>query len=74
MAGRCASCDRTVHGTVRVMPAAAMMGQAAGTAAVQSLRTGQPAADLDTAQLVRTLREDGACLPQGELSKEMTRA
>jgi hypothetical protein len=74
VAGRCASCDRTVHGSLRVMPAAAMMGQAAGTAAVQSLRTGQSAGDLDTGQLVRTLRESGAHLPQEELSKEMTRA
>ena len=73
VAGRCASCDRTVHGSLRVMPAAAMMGQAAGTAAVQSLDTGQPANDLDTARLVTTLRENGAYLPQPELSLRMTR-
>jgi hypothetical protein len=51
-----------------------MMGQAAGTAAVQSIRTGQPACDLDTAKLVQTLREAKANLPQPELSKRMTRA
>jgi hypothetical protein len=50
-----------------------MMGQAAGTAAVQSIRTGRPACDLDTQQLVETLREAGAYLPQKELSKTMTR-
>jgi len=50
-----------------------MMGQAAGSAAVQSLRTGQPACDLDTAKLVETLRANGAYLPQTELRKTMTR-
>lgn len=73
VAGRCNSSDIRVHGSIRVMPAAAMMGQAAGTAAVQSIQTGQPACDLDTARLVETLREAGAYLPQEKLSKSMTR-
>jgi len=47
---------------------------AAGTAAVQSIRTGQPACKLDTEQLVLTLRKAGANLPQANLSKTMTRA
>jgi len=51
-----------------------MMGQAAGTAAVQSIRTKQPANDLDTAELIQTLRKAGAYLPQKETSKKMTRA
>ncbi|MDR1972873.1 MAG: FAD-dependent oxidoreductase [Treponema sp.] len=72
-AGRCASSDVKVHGSIRVMPAAAMMGQAAGTAAVLSVRTGRPAWDLDTRELVETLREAGAYLPQRELSETMTR-
>ena len=50
-----------------------MMGQAAGTAAVQSIHTGQPACDLDTDALVQTLRNAGAYLPQQTLSKKMTR-
>jgi hypothetical protein len=50
-----------------------MMGQAVGTAAVQSMATGQAACDLDTAQLVETLRKAGAYLPQSELRKTMTR-
>ena len=74
VAGRCNSSDVLVHGSIRVMPASAMMGQAVGTAVVQSLRTGQPACDLDTAQLVQTLRQAGAYLPQKELSREMTRS
>jgi hypothetical protein len=74
VAGRCNSSDIQVHGSIRVMPAAAMMGQAAGTAAVQSIATGQPACDLDTAQLVTRLRQGGAYLPQEALDKTMTRS
>jgi hypothetical protein len=50
------------------------MGEAAGTAAVQSIRTGQPACDLDTTELVETLRKAGGYLPQVALSAKMTRA
>ena len=49
-----------------------MTGQAAGTAAVQSIETGQPACELDTARLVETLRRADAYLPQNALSKTMT--
>ena len=73
VAGRCNSSDVRVHGSIRVQPAASMMGQAAGTAAVQSVATGQPACDLDTSALVETLRRAGAYLPQNKLSREMTR-
>jgi ribulose 1,5-bisphosphate synthetase/thiazole synthase len=72
--GRCTSADIKVNGAIRDQPACSMMGQAAGTAAVQSIRTGQPACDLNTAQLVETLRKAGANLPQQTLSKRMTRA
>jgi len=74
VAGRCASSDVKVHGSIRVQPAASMMGQAAGTAAVYSIKTRQPAYDLDTAQLVELLRKAGAYLPQRNLSKKMTRS
>jgi len=73
VAGRCNSSDVKVHGSIRVMPAAALMGQAAGTAAVQSIRTGQPACDLDTETLVETLRANKAYLPQKTVTKSMTR-
>ena len=73
-AGRCVSADVKVQGSIRVQPAASMMGQAAGTAAVQSLKTGQPACDLDTERLISTLRTEGANLPQKKLSKKMTRS
>jgi hypothetical protein len=62
-----------VHGSIRAQSAAYMMGQAAATAAVQSIRTGQPACYLDTRELVMTLRHNGAYLPQETLSREMTR-
>jgi FAD-dependent oxidoreductase family protein len=73
VAGRCASSDVEVHGSIRVQPAASMMGQAAGTAAVQSIQTGKLAPDLDTGLLVKSLREQGAHLPQTELQPAMTR-
>ncbi|SHE72892.1 FAD dependent oxidoreductase [Mariniphaga anaerophila] len=73
VAGCCNSSDIKVHGSIRVQPAASMMGQAAGTAAVQSIKTGQPANDLNTETLVLTLRNEGAILPQKRLSKKMTR-
>ncbi|MEI8342763.1 MAG: FAD-dependent oxidoreductase, partial [Verrucomicrobiota bacterium] len=56
VAGRCNSSDIMVHGAIRDQPAAFMMGEAAGTAAVQSIRTGQLACDLDTELLVESLR------------------
>ena len=74
VAGRCVSADVMVHASLRPQPSCSMMGQAAGTAAVQSIKTGQTANHLDTAVLVKTLREGNAYLPQETLSSEMTRA
>jgi hypothetical protein len=73
-AGRCVSTDLRVNSAIRVQPAAIMMGQAAGTAAVQSIRTRQPAAEINTEVLVATLRKAGAYLPQTKTSKVLTRA
>lgn len=73
VAGRCNSSDLRLHAAIRDQPACYMMGEAAGTAAVQSIRTGQPAADLNTETLVETLRKNGGHLPQTSLSKTMTR-
>ena len=73
-AGRCVSTDVRVNAAIRVQPAAYLMGQAAGTAAVQSIRTGRPAAEIDTEVLVATLRKAGAYLPQTTTSKTLTRA
>src|SRR5688572_24861354 len=73
VAGRCHSSDTKVHGSIRAQSAAYMMGQAAATAACQSLRSGEPAFDLDTQALVESLRSAGAYLPQAALSRRMTR-
>jgi hypothetical protein len=62
VAGRCNSSDIKVNGAMRDQPACYMLGQAAGTAAVQAINTGQTAVDLDTAELVKTLRARGAAL------------
>ncbi len=74
VAGRSNSSDVRAHGSIRVQPACSMMGQAAGTAAVQSISTGQPACELDTQMLVTTLRDAGAYLPQTNLDRNMTRS
>lgn len=74
VAGRCNSSDEKVHGSIRVQPAAVMMGQAAGTAAVQCLRAGVPAYEADTEKLVLELRRQGAYLPQQTLSRKLTAA
>ena len=74
VAGRCTSSDVKVHGAIRDQPACFLMGEAAGTAAVQSIRTGQPACDLDTRKLVETLRAAGGYLPQKKLTEQMTRS
>ena len=50
-----------------------IMGQAAGAAAVQSIRTGRPANDQNAAELVTTLRGAGANLEQTALSATMTK-
>ena len=56
-----------------MMPAAGMMGEAAGAAAVQAIRTGQAACRLDARSLVESLREQNAYLPRKDLSETMTR-
>jgi hypothetical protein len=60
IAGRCHSSDTKVHGSIRAQSAAFLMGQASATAAVQSMRTGEPACDLDTWELVESLRAAGS--------------
>lgn len=73
VAGRSNSSDISVNGAIRAQATCNIMGQGAGTAAVQSIRTGQPANDLNTETLVNTLRDAGVLLPQKTLSKTMTR-
>ena len=73
VAGRCCASDLKVNGAIRDQPACVMMGQAAGTAAVQAIRCKQSAVDIDTRELIETLRADGANLPQRETATLLTR-
>ncbi len=59
IAGRCASTDRVVNATLRVMGYCFMMGQVTGTAAAQSVRESKAAADISIADLQRNLATDG---------------
>lgn len=62
-AGRCVSCDVLVQGSIRVMPACFLMGQAAGTAAALSINSDTAATDVNIPLLTKTLRDNGAYLP-----------
>ncbi len=56
VAGRCASCTHEALGSLRVMPQCGVMGQAAGTAAVLSLRAGVAPRRVDPEALQQELR------------------
>ncbi|MGG6310203.1 FAD-dependent oxidoreductase [Paenibacillus macerans] len=57
VAGRSASSDRAVQGSLRVMPNCFAMGQAAGTAAAMAARTGDTSRGISVPQLQQTLLE-----------------
>lgn len=61
-AGRIISTTPELWEVTRVIPAAAMTGQAAGTAAALAARYGQPVAQVDTEELQTTLARTGAVL------------
>ena len=63
MAGRFISTDRPMLGSVRVMPCAMAMGQAAGTAAAMALAARGRVREVDTQELKATLRRNGAYIP-----------
>lgn len=60
IAGRCVSSSQAGHGAIRIMPACAAMGEAAGTAAAMSIETGCNVRDIDRDNLLIKLREQGA--------------
>ena len=62
VAGRCIGCDRYMLGSVRVMPACFITGQAAGTAAAMAAEKEDVRA-IDVQMLRNTLRADGVYLP-----------
>ncbi len=63
--GRAISCDRSVHGSVRVMPVCLVTGEAAGAAAGMAASMKEPDAHtVDVSALRGHLRENGAYLPE----------
>jgi hypothetical protein len=64
VAGRSISCERTVQGSVRVMPVCLAMGEAAGLAAALAITPrGVDVHAVDTDRLRERLVEEGAYLP-----------
>lgn len=63
VAGRPIGTEREMMGSVRVMPACYITGQAAGTAAAMAAVSGVSLRELDIHELQRNLVEDGAYLP-----------
>ena len=60
MAGRCVSSTQAGHGAIRIMPACAAMGEAAGTAAALSIADRVVVRNVDTVRLKAQLRGQGA--------------
>jgi hypothetical protein len=62
VAGRCIDADEGAFGAVRVMINCNQMGQAAGVAAWLALDSGKSVAEIDTARLRETLKNQGAAV------------
>ena len=60
--GRPVSVDHAVHSSLRVMPPACSLGQAAGMAAAMAVAAGKRPADLDGCEIRNRLRAAGANL------------
>jgi len=75
-AGRCASCTHMAMSSTRVMATAAVMGQAAGTAAAMAVRAGGVPADVcgRMGELQQALLADDAYLPgvRQEFARDVT--
>lgn len=63
VAGRCISCDRYIQGSVRVMPACFITGQAAGMAAALAADKGGTTRQVNVPELQARLAKMGAFLP-----------
>ena len=64
VAGRCASFDRKMQSSIRVMPACFIMGQAAGAGASIAVKDGVTIREVDTQKLRRMLKDMGGFLPE----------
>jgi len=60
--GRPISADHAMHASLRVIPPACSLGQAAGVAAAMSAKTGIPCDELDGKEVRAALKELGAFL------------
>ena len=69
VAGRCASCDHEALGSLRVMPQCGVMGEAAGTASVLSLRNEVPPRAVDVALLQAQLRRQNCILNEHDIQQ-----
>jgi len=63
VAGRCVSTDRAMHGSIRVMPACFITGQAAGVAAAMAAQAGSDVRSIEIHDLQMRLQSMGAYLP-----------
>ena len=63
VAGRCVSVDRSVHGSIRVMPGCFITGQAAGAAAAVAAANDGDTRRVEIKDLQSRLRSAGAYLP-----------
>jgi hypothetical protein len=63
VAGRCVSSDRYIQGSVRVMPACFITGQAAGLAAAIAIEGGTDTRGFEVGKLQQRLKTIGAWLP-----------
>lgn len=63
--GRPISVDHAVHSSMRVMPPACTVGQAAGVAAAMAVELGRPPRRLDGVAVKRALLEQGVWLAEG---------
>ena len=69
VAGRCASTDHEALGSLRVMPQCGVMGQAAGAAAVLSLRADVSPRQVDVRALQGTLREQRCIVDAADVKR-----
>jgi hypothetical protein len=63
VAGRCVSTDRSIQGSLRVMPGCLITGQAAGMAASLMAKENKRSRDISITALQARLRGMGAYLP-----------
>ena len=63
VAGRCISCDRHMHGSLRVMPGCFITGQAAGAAASLAAKGNSETRSVSVKELHRLLKDMGMYLP-----------